>query len=312
MQSLYCVDTPFVFNTSYLVMAASIKTRAEPYRGIALMLLAMALLSSMDAVAKWLMEHSATSIQLLALRSIIISPCLIAFFYIKGEKAELMPTRPVAQALRGVFGFVAPFAFFLGIQHLPLTAAVVVFFSSIFFTTLLSIFVLNEKVGFHRWAAVIVGYCGVAVAMLPWEGGSLKGYLLVLLSSFAYSMVFVSGKYLARTESVTSLVLSYNMGVGFVSILLLPWFWQSIDLHLYWGIVFLSFLAVAGHFAMTTAFSIAEASQITPFEYTGVIWTLLFDIVIWQSYPSVYTLVGAIIIVVSSLYVIQRERLQSV
>ncbi len=65
------------------------------------MLLAMALLSSMDAVAKWLMEHSATSIQLLALRSVIISPCLIAFFYIRGAQAELLPTRPFAQGLRG-------------------------------------------------------------------------------------------------------------------------------------------------------------------------------------------------------------------
>jgi drug/metabolite transporter (DMT)-like permease len=273
------------------------------------MLLAMALLSSMDAVAKWLMEHSATSIQLLALRSVIISPCLIAFFYIRGAQAELLPTRPFAQGLRGVFGFIAPFSFFLGIQYLPLTAAVVVFFSSIFFTTLLSIFVLHEKVGPHRWMAVIVGYCGVAIAMLPWEGGSLKGYALVLLSSFAYSLLFVSGKFLARTESVTSLVLSYNMGVGIVSLILLPWFWHSIDLHLYWGVLLLSGLAVAGHFAMTSAFSIAEASQITPFEYTGVIWTLLFDIVIWQAFPSRYTLLGAIIIVVSSLYVIQRERI---
>lgn len=292
-------------------MAADLRSDFKPYKGIALMFLAMLLLSSMDALAKWLMEQSVTTIQLLALRSIIISPCLIAFFYIRGEQAELMPTRPIAQGLRGLFGFVAPFAFFLGIQYLPLTAAVVVFFSSIFFTTVLSIFVLHEKVGLHRWAAVIVGYIGVAVAMLPWEGGSLKGYLLVLLSSFAYSLLFVSGKYLARTESVTSLVLSYNLCVGFVSILLLPWFWQTIDVQLYWGILFLSVLAVAGHFAVTSAFSIAEASQITPFEYTSVIWTLLFDIIIWQSYPSAYTLTGAIIIVLSSLYVIQRERLQS-
>ena len=274
------------------------------------MLLSMFFLSTMDAFAKWLMEHSATSVQLLALRSAIIVPCLILYFLLKGKRAELLPTRPVAQGIRGLLGFIAPFSFFVGIQYLPLTAAVVVFFSSIFFTTLLSIVVLKEKVGLHRWAAVVVGYCGVALAMMPWSGGELKGYFLVLLSSIAYSGLFISGKYLARTESVTSLVLSYNLGVGVVAIILLPWFWVNIELQLYIAVFLLSFFAVAGHFAMTKAFAVAEASQITPFEYTGVLWTLLYDIVIWHTWPTYYTISGAIIIISGSLYVIRREHVQ--
>ena len=274
------------------------------------MLLAMCFLSTMDAIAKWLMEHSATSVQLLALRSVIIVPCLILYFWFKGAKSELLPTRPMAQGVRGVVGFIAPFSFFVGIHYLPLTAAVVVFFSSIFFTTLLSILVLKEKVGVHRWMAVVVGYCGVALAMMPWSGGELKGYLLILVASISYSALFISGKYLAKTESVTSLVLSYNLGVGVVSLVLLPWFWQNIELQMYFGVLLLAIFAAAGHFAMTKAFSIAEASQITPFEYTGVLWTLLYDIVIWQVFPSQYTLMGAIVIIASSLYVIRREQVQ--
>lgn len=286
------------------------KSRLDDLSGIALMLLSMFFLSTMDAFAKWLMEHSATSVQLLALRSAIIVPCLILYFLLKGKRAELLPTRPVAQGIRGLLGFIAPFSFFVGIQYLPLTAAVVVFFSSIFFTTLLSIVVLKEKVGLHRWAAVVVGYCGVALAMMPWSGGELKGYFLVLLSSIAYSGLFISGKYLARTESVTSLVLSYNLGVGVVAIILLPWFWVNIELQLYIAVFLLSFFAVAGHFAMTKAFAVAEASQITPFEYTGVLWTLLYDIVIWHTWPTYYTISGAIIIISGSLYVIRREHVQ--
>lgn len=278
------------------------------WSGISLMLLSMFLLSTMDALAKWLMEHAATSVQLLALRSLIIVPCLILYFFLKGSKSELLPTRPVAQGVRGILGFIAPFSFFVGIQYLPLTAAVVVFFSSIFFTTLMSIVVLKEKVGVHRWGAVVMGYCGVALAMMPWGGGELKGYFLVLLSSIAYSGLFISGKFLARTESVTSLVLSYNLGVGVVALFLLPWFWGDIELQMYIGVFLLSFFAVAGHFAMTKAFAVAEASQITPFEYTGVLWTLLYDIVVWHTYPSHYTVTGAIIIISGSLYVIRRER----
>ncbi|MEE9332982.1 MAG: DMT family transporter [Granulosicoccaceae bacterium] len=286
------------------------KAKIGELSGIVLMLLAMGFLSTMDAIAKWLMEHSATPIQLLALRSVIIVPCVILYFWLSGEKSELTPTRPVAQAIRGVLGFIAPFSFFVGIHYLPLTAAVVVFFSSIFFTTLLSIIVLKEKVGVHRWMAVVMGYSGVALAMMPWSGGELKGYLLILISSIAYSALFISGKYLAKSESVVSLVLSYNLGVGVVSLLLLPWFWQAIEWQMYLGVLLLTVFALAGHFAMTKAFSISEASQITPFEYTGVLWTLLYDIVIWQIYPSQYTLLGAVIIIASSLYVISRERAQ--
>ncbi len=292
------------------LLTKSVKAPIGEFSGIVLMLLAMCFLSTMDAIAKWLMEHSATPIQLLALRSVIIVPCVILYFWIKGESDKLVPTRPIAQGIRGMLGFIAPFSFFVGIHYLPLTAAVVVFFSSIFFTTLLSIVVLKEKVGVHRWMAVVVGYCGVALAMMPWSGGELKGYLLVLISSVAYSALFISGKYLARTESVTSLVLSYNLGVGVVSLFLLPWFWSTIEWQMYLGVLLLAVFALAGHFSMTKAFSIAEASQITPFEYTGVLWTLLFDIVIWQVYPSRYTLAGAVIIISSSLYVIHRERAQ--
>ncbi len=274
------------------------------------MLCAMFLLSTMDAIAKYLLEYSATSVQILALRSVIIVPCLILYFLLAGKKAELLPTRPIAQGVRGVLGFIAPFSFFVGIQYLSLTAAVVVFFSSIFFTTLMSIVVLKEKVGVHRWAAVVVGYCGVALAMMPWGGGELKGYLLVLLSSITYSGLFISGKLLAKTESVTSLVLSYNLGVGLVALVLLPWFWGNIELPLYFGVLLLSMFAVAGHFAMTKAFAVAEASQITPFEYSGVLWTLLYDILIWHMYPSHYTLMGAVLIISGSLYVIKREQIQ--
>jgi len=274
------------------------------------MLIAMCLFSSMDAVAKYLMENSATSVQILALRSALIVPCLVVFYFYRGAAHELVPTRPIAQCLRGVVGFLAPFCFFLGIQHLPLSSAVVVFFSSIFFTTLMSIVFLQEQVGLHRWGAVVVGYCGVAVAMLPWGGGELKGYLLILVSSVVYSALFISGKFLAKTESVSSLVLFYNAGVGLVSLILLPWHWQPLSSDLYLWVSLLAILAMSGHFVFTKAFSIAEASQITPFEYTGVLWAVLFDIVIWHVYPSQYTVYGALIIISSSLYVIRREQVQ--
>ncbi|MFK7997850.1 MAG: DMT family transporter, partial [Granulosicoccus sp.] len=185
----------------------------------------MALLSSMDAMAKSLTMSGVAVMQILALRSCVIVPLLSAAFSFRGKTAELKPKNVKAHLGRGLIGFTAPLCFFYGITHIPLTDAVVIFFTSIFFVTVLSIVFLDEKVGVHRWASVFTGFLGVLIVVGPKGGGDLSGYLLVLTGSISYSILFISGRYLSATESVPSLVLSYNVCVGIVALLLLPWFW---------------------------------------------------------------------------------------
>jgi len=271
------------------------------------MLIAIGLLSTMDAIAKWLLENSVHVIQVLSLRSILIVVFMLVAFSATNHLHQIKTKRLKAQCLRGLSGFLAPLCFFLGISQMPLTAAVVVFFSSIFMTTIMSVFFLNEKVGIHRWAAVVVGYIGVYIAIRPDSGGSAVGYGLVLLSSFMYTVLFVSGRRMSNTETVSSLVFFYNLGVGCVACILLPWFWQSMSAQLWLWVAVLSAFAVAGHFSITQAFSSGEASLIAPFEYTSIIWTIAFDVLIWHELPGNSTWLGAIIIVASGLYVIYRE-----
>lgn len=279
-------------------------------RGALAILGGIALLALMDACAKWLVLESVHPMQILAIRSVIIVVALMVGFGIRGHLNELKPNRPIAQGVRGAVGFIAPLAFFIGLRHLPLTDSVVIFFTSVFTITLLSALLLKEKVGPYRWIAVGLGYTGVVVAMSPEGTGSLFGYAMVLLSSLVYSLLFISGRWLSETESVSSLVLSYNLGVGVLSLALLPLFWSSLE-GLEWSVlVLLAFLAVAGHFAMTYAFSIAEASSIAPFEYSAIVWTLALDALLWDVFPSNTTLLGAMLIVGSGLYVIHRERIR--
>lgn len=274
------------------------------------MLMAMALLSTMDAMAKSLTMDGVSVIQILALRSVIIVPVLFLGFAIAGKSTQLKPKNNKAHLWRGLIGFLAPFSFFLGITHIPLTDAVVIFFSSIFFITLLSGTYLGEKVGVHRWGSVIVGFVGVLLVIGPTGGGSFKGYALVLAGSAAYSVLFVSGRRLSATETVASLVISYNMCVGCVSLLLLPWFWTELSIALVLRIVVLALFALAGHYLVTLAFSRAEASLLAPFEYSCVIWAIAFDLLVWKLYPAPVTLFGALIIIASGLYITHREKLR--
>ena len=278
-------------------------------RGIGLMILGIGLLCTMDAMAKLLMKNGRPAMQLLALRSAVIVPLIMLVFFFQGNLAALKPTRPILHMGRGIIGFAAPLSFFLGITFLPLTDAVTVSFSSIFMIALLSIVFLGERVGPHRWASIIAGFLGVIVVIGPQGGGELGGYLLVLLGSAAYAVMFISGRYLSPTESVASLVFSFNLSVGVISLILLPWYWQPQSLEQYGMLTGLSLVAVTGHFLMTSAFSHSEASLLAPFEYTAVLWALLFDLLIWNVVPSPTTSIGAAIIVSSGLYIVYRERL---
>ena len=275
------------------------------------MVIAIALLSAMDAIAKWLTMHDVPAVQILAIRSVVIVPLVLIVFHCRGRLQDLKPNNIRHHVFRGLIGFTAPLAFFLGIKSIPLTDAVVVFFSSTFTITLLSIFFLGEKVGPHRWLSIIAGFIGVLIVAGPKGSGQMYGYLLVLLGSTTYAMLFVSGRYLASTESVASLVFSYNLSVGAISLLILPFFWQSLPgLHFVLLLV-LALFAVTGHFFITMAFATSEASLIAPFEYTAILWAIVFDLLVWASVPSLTTGFGALIIITSGLYIAHRERVRS-
>lgn len=274
------------------------------------MLIAMALLSSMDAMAKSLTMAGVAVMQILAVRSCLIVPTLFISFVARGKVHELKPVNVRAQLARGLVGSSAPICFFLGITHIPLTDAVVVFFCSVFFTTLLAIIFLREKVGIHRWMSIIAGFIGVLIVIGPKGGGSLGGYILVLLGSLTYSILFISGRYLSRTETVASMVMSFNVCTGVVSLALLPWFWSALSASELALISLLSALALAGHYTITMAFSKAEASVLAPFEYISILWAVLLDIIIWQISPALSTLAGATVIVASGLYIVHRERIR--
>jgi len=285
--------------------------RSNSTYGIALFLLGVALMTAMDAAVKWLVEDRVHVIQLLAIRSCIITLLLFGYYASRRQLSQLKPVRVTAQCIRGLIGFLAPFAFFLALKYLPLTAASVVFFSNIFLITLGSAFFLKEKVGVYRWSAVVIGYIGVLIAIDPNADGEFFGYMMILVSSVSFAFLFISGKMLSSTETSESLVLFYNMGVGVVAMFWLPGIWQTLAITDLLGILLVSVLAVFGQYCMTHAFALAEASLLAPLNYTTLVLTLIFDLVLWQTIPSAQTLLGATIIILSSCLVIYRQHQQA-
>ena len=206
-------------------------------------------------------------------------------------------------------GFLAPFCFFLALKHLPLADATVVFFGATFILTALSALIFKERVGIHRWGAVVIGFVGVLIAVNPEGDGEIFAYLLVFTASFVYALLLLSGKRLAEQDSVISLVFSFNLMLGITGTLLLPLVWIPVSWPIVGILFLLSVLAIGGHYGLTTAVSRAQISAIAPFEYTSLVWATLLGYLVWLDVPSSQVWIGASIIVSCGLYVIYRESL---
>ncbi len=265
----------------------------------------------MDALAKSLVQKEINPIQILGLRLFIVVPVILIFYTFSGRLQELMPVRKKFQLIRACIGFLAPFCFFMSLKFLPLSDAVITSYSSIMIMTALSYFVLKEKVGIHRWGAVLVGFLGVFIAISPTGEGQILGYVLVLIAALAYAILVVTGRMLSSTESVGSLVFVFNLCVGLIALSMTPFIWQPIDQVTLLQIAGLSCLALIGHFCIVIAFSRSQASVIAPFEYTSIIWALIIEWTIWQYLPAQRTVIGGVIIICAGIYVIYRESLHT-
>ncbi len=274
------------------------------------MVLGIGALSMMDALAKSLVQKQINPIQILGLRLFIVIPAILAFYAITGRLQELVPVRKKFQIIRACIGFLAPFCFFMSLKFLPLSDAVITSYSSIMIMTALSFFVLKERVGMHRWGAVLAGFVGVYIAISPTGEGQILGYALVIIAALSYAVMMVTGRMLSNTESVGSLVFVFNLCVGLIALCMMPFIWQPVDQTTLLQIAGLSCLALIGHFCVVIAFSRSQASVIAPFEYTSIIWAVIIEWTIWQYLPAQRTVVGGVIIVCAGIYVIYRESLQ--
>lgn len=284
---------------------------SENLNGIRYMLIAMFSMATMDALAKFLVTDNYDPIQILAMRSWLILAVMLMYYRARNKLHKLLASKPLAQLARGIVGFIAPYCFFKALQQLPLADATVIFFSSIFMITALSGPLLKEKVGIYRWSAVGLGFVGVVIAMDPQGEGQWMSYAYCLTGSFSYSILFISGRWLARTESVDSLVFNFNLCMVVIASSLAPMVWVAVPSQDYLPIVLFSMLALIGHFCITHAFSQSDVAVIAPLEYTALIWAMLWGYLIWSDIPGPRVFIGGGLIILCALFVVYRETLSN-
>lgn len=288
--------------------APAAEHKDEIMKGIANAVVAFFLLTVMNVFVKLLSEtHHVAEI---AFYRNAVPALLVISWAALQRRADVFRTgKPKVLLFRVLIGTIGLFLTFGAVIYLPLADATVLFFVSTLIAPVLSVIFLKEHMGPRRWLAVAIGFTGVLLIAQPHGEFKLIGTALALGAALVHAIVQVSLRYL-KTESSLTVAFYFMLGGALVSACFLP-FVATMPTKL--EILFLLGLGLSGgsaQYFLTSAFRMAPASVIVPFNYTGLIWATGFDILIWHYMPGWPVFAGASIIIISKLYFIHRERLQ--
>lgn len=280
--------------------------------GIVFIILTMTCISFANISAKWAStEHH--PIDILFYRN--MGALIIMAFYIKaryGNFKILKTTRIQSHIKRGLIGTIGVGSAFGAYAAMPATDATILLFTVPIFTALLSMPILNEIVGPLRWGAILVGFVGVYIAVNPtgiahgninWEGISLG-----IISAIASALTALFVRDLGKTEPAVRTVF-YFLTIGLIILTPFMFFVAKFPTLPMFGILSLvGVLGFCSQLLKSNAYAIAPAALLAPFIYTMLIWSVLADIIIWNTMPTKEVLIGGTIIIVSNLFLAWRER----
>jgi drug/metabolite transporter (DMT)-like permease len=273
------------------------------------MLLAFLCFAGMDTTAKWLVLAAIPALQVAWLRYVGHFICAILIYAPKHGSGIARSNRPGLQSFRALCLLASTALNFTSLQYLPLTITVSIFFVAPLTVCLLSIPVLGEKVGLKRLGAVFVGFIGVVIIVQPWSQSFDPAIILSLLAMLCASGYFVMSRLVAGVDS-NATVQFYTSGIASVllaPVALLNWTWPQ-DGRTWVLIALIGSLAMIGHSFLTNAHRHAEASVLAPVVYSQIIYVSILSWLIFDHAMDDRTLVGALIIVSSGLFIWLRER----
>jgi drug/metabolite transporter (DMT)-like permease len=232
----------------------------------------------------------------------------VALFFFRGAPAEIIRTGNIKlQILRSILLVAATLTFWLALIFLPLADCVVILFVSPLLVTMLAAPLLGERVGRHRWTALILGFVGMMVVMRPGFTIFYWASILPLITAFLYAGVQISTRILGRTEGALTTLLYSSAGGAIVCTIGVLFFWVTPSIEQWLVLGWMGLLGALGHYLMIKAYKIAPASLLAPFDYTTLIWATILGFVVFGDLPDIWTVLGAIIIMSSGLYLIRRE-----
>ncbi len=269
------------------------------------MFMSVCAFSIMDLIVKW--SDSYPLGQVLFFRGFF--GLVIYFFIIPKERLKTFyyTKRAGLHFLRCLFGLIALISIFIAIRNLPLATVVSISFAAPIFTTIFSIFFLSEKVGMYRWLAVIVGFIGIIIITEPGFSSLNLYFVYPIIFCLGLSYVAIAIRQLSTTEPVWLIALNFSAAITIVSFFTIPFGWIMPNIK---DLILLSFIGIFGGVAnlwLSQSYKFSEVSLVTPLKYLALVFAIIFGYFIWDEIPSIKTLAGAFLVIISSIIIFRRE-----
>lgn len=238
-----------------------------------------------------------------AVMLLLVAPTILRHF-----PHSLRTARPGLHLLRLCGALAALSLGFTALAHLPLATATTLSFAKVFFVTLIAIPMVGEKIGWHRFTSILVGFIGVLIMLRPDPDAAVSLYAFVaIMGAAGAALAVVSVRKLIQTESTVTLLSYQAIFVGGVVSLPAFWFWQIPDLPGLLLLLSIGFGSFAGQWLGVQSYRAGEVSVVTSMEYTKLIYATIIGIIVFSEWPDLNTLIGAAIIISAAIYTIIRE-----
>lgn len=293
--------------------------------GISCILIGMSTMSLMDAIIK-LLSDSYPLHEIVMVRSVISIVLTLFIIHFEGGLGLLRTSRPFMHMARGLLIAIANMTFYLALAVMPLAEVTAIFFIAPVLSTALSVLLLGERVGWHRWLAVIAGFTGIAIMMRLGTDSFTLYSLLPVVAALTYALTQIITRWISVTEKAS--VMSFYISATFIIIsagfwvaagdgsyaghngpgldfLFRAWAWPDKNDAL--DMILIGILVTIVGYMISQAYRVAEVNIIAPFEYVALPMAVMWGYIFWREIPDMNSILGIILIGGSGLYVFYRE-----
>ena len=279
--------------------------RSARLAGIGLMLLGIFMFSFGDALGKYIVATYSVG-QLLWLRA--CAALLVLLPIVWRQRAAFLPLeRPWLQLLRVILSTLEVVAFFLATVYLPLADVITYYLACPIFVTALSAIVLRERVGWRRWSAVLIGFCGVLIALRPSTQTVSWPALIALGGSISFAFLMLITRSLRATPDIV-LASTQFIGTFALGALMSPFGWVTPDPGSLGLFAAAGCVSVAALLCVNRSLKLAPASVVVPYQYSMILWAVMFGYFVFGDVPQVSMIAGAAIIIGAGFYIFLREQ----
>lgn len=274
-------------------------------RGALWMLGAVSAFATMDALIKWV-GQTLDPFQIAFFRC-VFGGLFVLPFALRDGPAALRTRRWGGHLFRALIGYTAMTLGFYAVTHLPLADATALSFTRPLFMIVLAVLFLGEQVRWRRWSATGIGFLGVLVMARPGHGGFDAAALIAIAATLFVAGVGVMLKRLSATERPETIIFYFTVTSSLMALGPALYVWRSprwTDIAI---MMLLGALGSLGQYLSIRAYRVAEATAVDPVDYARLLLATAFGFSLFAELPDRWTLIGALIIIASTLYITRRE-----